>query len=135
MNQKKLDFSDHKTIRDVRLWQEQDMQQTTTEDNGNHIKRDCKTLTHCTYCKKIGHQRETCWAKDRSKKPRRFGGPAPNTRINKDIEEEMEVCKWCGKGHRMEDCTSTEEELTTELTRKILGSDWDKAEPRRKEQS
>ena len=82
---------DHETIRDPRLWQEQDMQQTTTKDNGNHIKRGCQTLTHCTYCKK--------------------------------------------KGHRMEDCTSTEEELTTELTRKILGSDWDKAEPRRKEQS
>ena len=39
-NQKELDFRDHKTIRDVRLWQEQEMQQTATEDNDNHSEED-----------------------------------------------------------------------------------------------
>ena len=97
----------------------------------DHIKRDCKAVKpHCTYCKRIGHQMETCWKKDRSKKPPRFEGFPPNPRMKKDIEENIEVCKWCEKGHRIEDCTSTEEELTTVLTRKILGKDWDTAEPK-----
>ena len=44
-----------------------------------HMKKDCRSKNNiiCTYCKKSGHSLENCWLKDKSKRPPRYGGPAP----------------------------------------------------------